>query len=124
MTAIGAAKKRLEKELPPIPDSVPSAKGRVEVRLVKDLESCSGLYDPIERVILVESNLTLVDKWCVVFHEAVHMAISDSDLSATAGLTAEVEEHVAVCIGNYLVTQALSAKPMLRWPVKRRKGDG
>lgn len=108
------------RKIPGLPASAPSHKGHVPVVLDMDPrgsndEPCSGFYDPTKRVISVQADLALVDQWCVLLHETLHMAITDADLP----LDDEQEERVCVAVANWLVSQMLDPKAVL---VPRRNG--
>ena len=83
---------------PPIPSVIEAPGGPVRVSIVKsvpklDGHECWGLYDSATRRIRLLRSLPLKQKWRILFHELVHVALIDS------GLDNGIEDrlHEAIC---------------------------
>jgi hypothetical protein len=98
--------------LPPLPDSVFSAKGWVLVHRDHPVECGAmppgkvawGCYTASTRYLAVESTLTQTDSWWVLAHETVHLAARD----AGVGYTGIVEEALADAVAARTVAELQS----------------
>jgi hypothetical protein len=99
-------------QLPPLPSHIPSLKGPVPVYLVEAVPCGAwGYWEPEGRTISVQAKLTILDQWHTLFHEAIHMALADADVSDDLGT--KREEVVCRSLSLWLVGQMVSAAPLL-----------
>jgi Zn-dependent peptidase ImmA (M78 family) len=73
------------KRLPALPASVPSAMGAIPVEIVEALklndEALCGRFSWQKRLIQVEQKMTREAQWYTLYHEMVHVALSDSGVA-------------------------------------------
>lgn len=108
----------MAKRLPPIPKTVHTAMGEVKVEQVKkvDKEDSLGEYNIDLRVIRVKKGLEKVQKHQTVFHEWVHVVLTDAGVADV--LDSSQEEAVCNAIATARVNELLAR---LENPLTRNK---
>jgi hypothetical protein len=88
--------------LPPIPKAFFSSLGALSVRPLSPKQEAKicGKYSFSKRRIYVAKNMHLKSQWVTLWHEAVHVMMTDS--GATNVLTHEQAEVLCDAFGNYL----------------------
>ena len=106
--------KRKAKTLPPLPASVLTAHGVVEVQIVDDLRDPDdaskvlfGYWDAFKRVILIRADLHPTAAWLTLFHEKTHADLSEVGVK----LAEEHEEVVANAIAAARLAELLESLP-------------
>jgi hypothetical protein len=94
------------KKLPPIPKTVWSQLGPVDIVFCSDLKArdgdeALGLWCPEERCIKLRTGMHLATAWATLEHERVHLICWDSGV----GLSEDAEERIADAIGASRVAQ-------------------
>lgn len=97
--------------LPEIPASVFTPIGQVPVELVPDLkdqdgDECLGTWNYGERKLRLRPGQSPAALWQTLFHEKVHMWLSDSGVSTF--LTDKQEEAICDCLSSALLAEMLN----------------
>lgn len=103
-----------DKTLPPIPPSVLTAHGTVEVQMIDDLrdpdepsKTLFGYWDPYRRVILLRDGMHPTAAWLTLFHERTHADLSETGIA----LDGEHEEVVCNAIAAARFAELLESLP-------------
>lgn len=91
---------------PKIPDTIWSSAGQIPVRKVKELKAedgspLMGLYDALNRVILLRAGMAPAAQWQTLRHEQVHAVLFDAGVV----LTEEHEERICDVIAAAWVSE-------------------
>lgn len=105
-----AAPLHAQRPLPPLPDSIRSQIGWVQVRVVAGLKcgplgEAMGCYDGGRHVIAITDSLSPRMAWYTLFHEEVHMVLWIAGQHLSDG---EVEERVADAIAAHRLAAVLA----------------
>lgn len=102
-------------QLPPFPEWVPTQRGAVPVRLVKNLRCGDrmawGCYYHASRTIQIEDSLVLWRKWETLRHEIVHAALHNAGLTLANQAS---EDSLADALARQQIGEMLSG-----WPAPR-----
>lgn len=105
--------KRKAKVLPPLPSSVLTAHGSVEVRIVEELrapddgEALFGYWDAFRRVISIRAGLHPTAGWLTLYHEKTHADLSEVGVK----IPPELEEVIANAISAARLAELLESLP-------------
>lgn len=82
-----APRKGTEGDYPPLPAWIEAPGGKVTISTQKDIRhdddkvACWGMWDESDRTIKIDESVKGRLQWGVFYHEATHVALSDSGLN-------------------------------------------